>query len=52
MYRSKLFSQGEVNFGNGIIEIVRRSKREERNNVTEGKREKKLFWQQSIVFTA
>ena len=30
-----------MNFGNGIIEILRRSKREERNNVTEGKREKK-----------
>ena len=30
-----------MNFGNGITEIVRRSKREGRNNVTEGKREKK-----------
>ena len=30
-----------MNFGNDIIEIIRRSKREERNNVTEGKREKK-----------
>ena len=30
-----------MNFGNGIIEILRRSKREERNNVTEGRREKK-----------
>ena len=30
-----------MNFGDGIIEILRRSKREERNNVTEGKREKK-----------
>ena len=30
-----------MNFGNGITKIVRRSKREERNNVTEGKREKK-----------